>query len=101
MSEKINFVKYSTERAAKLGNMMKELRVSEELFKKFQSKHNEVASKYGLQLTEEERDQISAAVSSPGSDDLSTDALEAVAGGGNFGCDTTNHCPGPVSPQSW
>jgi hypothetical protein len=105
---KINSLQYAADRYLKLSKLMKELRVSPTLFSDFQKNANDVAKQFGLALTEDERDQIAAAASAPVSDELSTDALEAAAGGDGSFLDTCpvnngcNSCPAPdPGTSSW
>lgn len=82
---------YTAERKAKLLRLAEDLRNSDSLLTEFVGKPAQTAAKYDLQLTEEE---VSALAAVAGSQELSEEALAAVAGGlgglGNNGCPSVN-----------
>jgi hypothetical protein len=75
---------YAAERKSKLFRLTAELRNSDALLTEFVAKPDQTAAKYGLQLTEEE---ISGIAAIAGDQELSEEALVAVAGGGGNNCD--------------
>jgi hypothetical protein len=77
---------YTAERKTKLLRLTADLRNSDSLLTEFVAKPDQMAAKYDLQLTEEE---ISAVAAIAGGEELSEDALAAVAGGG----DVNINCP--------
>jgi hypothetical protein len=79
MSDKIEGHRaYAAERKAKLIRMAADLRNSDSLLTEFVGKPDQTATKYGLQLTEEE---ISTMAAIAGNQELSGDDLAAVNGG--------------------
>jgi hypothetical protein len=69
---------YVAERKAKLVRMAADLRNSDSLLTEFVGKPDSTATKYGLQLTEEE---VSTLAAIAGSQELSEEGLAAVSGG--------------------
>jgi hypothetical protein len=80
---------YTADRKAKLVRMAADLRNSDSLLTEFVGKPGQTATKYGLQLTEEE---VSTLAAIAGSQELSGEDLAAVSGGlvtffdNNCGC---------------
>ena len=80
---------YAAERKANIIRLTEELRSSDSLLTEFVGNPDQMATKYGLKLTEEE---VSALAAIAGSQELNEEALAAVAGGStdlNFGCPVT------------
>jgi len=69
---------YTAERKAKLIRLTADLRNSDSLLTDFVGKPDQTASKYGLQLTEEEVATLAAIA---GNQELTGEALAAVSGG--------------------
>jgi hypothetical protein len=69
---------YSNERKAKLIRLTADLRNSNTLLTEFVGKPDTTASKYGLQLTDEE---VSTLAAIAGDGELSEEGLSAVSGG--------------------
>lgn len=69
---------YTAERKAKLLRLTADLRGSESLLTEFVGKPDQVSTKYGLQLTEEE---VSTLAAIAGNGELDGEALSAVNGG--------------------
>ncbi|HET9623661.1 MAG TPA: hypothetical protein VFP84_19950 [Kofleriaceae bacterium] len=69
---------YAADRKVKLTQLTEALRGSDALLNEFVSKPEQTATRYGLQLTEEEVATLAAIA---GSQELSGEALAAVAGG--------------------
>ena len=69
---------YTAERKAKLIRLTADLRNSDSLLTEFVGKPDQTATKYGLQLTEEE---VSTLAAIAGSQELSEEGLAAVSGG--------------------
>jgi hypothetical protein len=80
---------YTAERKANIIRLTEDLRSSDSLLTEFVGKPDQMATKYGLKLTEEE---VSALAAIAGSQELNEDALAAVAGGGdiNINCPCSN-----------
>jgi len=82
---------YTAERKAKLIRLTADLRNSDSLLTEFVGKPGTTATKYGLQLTEEE---VSTLAAIAGNQELTGDDLSAVSGGlmmfdNNCGCGST------------
>ncbi len=69
---------YTAERKAKILRLTADLRGSEALLTEFVGKPDQVSTKYGLQLTEEE---VSTLAAIAGNGELDGEALSAVNGG--------------------
>jgi hypothetical protein len=76
---------YTAERKAKILQLAEALRSSDSLLTEFVGNPDQIATKYGLKLTEEE---VSALAAIAGSEELNDEALAAVAGGTNNSCNT-------------
>jgi hypothetical protein len=85
---------YTAERKAKLIRLTADLRNSDSLLTEFVGKPDQTATKYGLQLTEEE---VSTLAAIAGSQELSEADLAAVSGGtffdNNCGCSNSGCSP--------
>jgi len=93
MAEEFNYREYVADRQVKVSRLIRALRGSAALLKRFGENANEVSKDYGLALTEDETTKISEVASAQVSDQIDVDALEAVAGGiggPNANCDCTN-----------
>jgi hypothetical protein len=88
---------YTAERNAKIIRLTEELRSSDSLLTEFVGNPDQMATKYGLKLTEEE---VSALEAIAGSQELNEEDLAAVAGGANFGCTTNFICDVPNESSS-
>jgi hypothetical protein len=88
---------YSSERKAKILRLTADLRNSEALLTEFVGKPDTTATKYGLQLTEEEVATLAAIA---GADELTGESLDAVNGGANqpHFFDNNCGCSTPVKP---
>jgi hypothetical protein len=75
---------YTAERKAKLIQLTEDLRKSDTLLTEFVGKPDQTATKYGLQLTEEEVTALAALAAGQG--ELTGEALSAVSGGSNTNC---------------
>jgi hypothetical protein len=99
MDEKKDVTKYreyTADRQVKLSKLIRELRTSSSLLKEFQSAPAAVATKYGLTLTEDETARVGEVATARISDEVGTDALEAVAGGV---ADSNGNCPCTPPPN--
>lgn len=74
---------YAAERKANLIRLTEAIRSSDSLLTEFVGNPDQMATKYGLKLTEEE---VSALAASARGEELNEEALSAVAGGDNVGC---------------
>ena len=82
---------YVAERKANIIRLTEDLRTSDSKLTEFVGNPNQVATKYGLKLTEEEASALAAIA---GNQELDDEALSAVAGGSlstNNGC-INNNC---------
>jgi hypothetical protein len=80
---------YTAERKAKIIRLTADLRNSDSLLTEFVGKPDQTATKYGLQLTEEE---VSTLAAIAGTQELTGEALEAVAGGADKPLFFDNNC---------
>jgi len=76
---------YTAERKANIIRLTEDLRSSDSLLTEFVGNPDQIATKYGLKLTEEE---VSALAAIAGGQELDEEALAAVAGGSNGTCNT-------------
>ena len=85
---------YSAERKAKLIRLTADLRNSDTMLTEFVGKPDQTATKYGLQLTEEE---VSTLAAIAGTGELTGEALDAVSGGADKPLFFDNNCScGPI-----
>jgi len=84
---------YTSERKAKLIRLTADLRNSDSLLTEFVGKPDRTATKYGLQLTEEEVTTLAAIA---GNQELSEEGLSAVSGGTAMIFDNNCNCAGSV-----
>ena len=89
---------YVVERKAKLVRLAADLRNSDSLLTEFVGKPDSTATKYGLQLTEEE---VSTLAAIAGSQELSGRGLSAVSGGLMTFTTTTGCSGGGGGPAAW
>lgn len=80
---------YTAERKAKLIRLTADLRNSDALLTEFVGKPDQTATKYGLQLTEEE---VSTLAAIAGNQELSDEGLAAVSGGTPIAQFFDNNC---------
>jgi hypothetical protein len=80
---------YSAERKAKIIRLTADLRNSDSLLTEFVGKPDQTATKYGLQLTEEE---VSTLAVIAGTQELTGEALDAVSGGSDNPLFFDNNC---------
>lgn len=74
---------YAAERKVNLFRLAKDLRSSDSMLTEFVGNPDQMATKYGLKLTEEE---VSALAAIARDQELNEEDLAAVAGGTNNGC---------------
>jgi hypothetical protein len=77
-NKKDGHLAYSSDRKAKIIRLTADFRNSDTLLMEFVGKPDTTATKYGLQLTEEE---VSTLAAIAGNQELTGEALDAVAGG--------------------
>jgi len=82
---------YTAERKAKLIRLTADLRNSDALLTEFVGKPDQTATKYGLQLTEEE---VSTLAAIAGNQELTGEALAAISGGTAMQFDNNCGCGG-------
>jgi hypothetical protein len=80
---------YAAERKANIIRLTEDLRSSESLLTEFVDSPGQLATKYGLKLTEEETTALAAIA---GSEELDEAALAAVAGGSLGVSDGNGNC---------